>query len=250
MADSAGDAGNGTDDGSDEVTDDGSDEVTDDGSDEEEAFLFEPVALWTFEGMGRPTMIEDRVGNVHLFPFPVAPADEAVSVINNALVLAGGNLKSDLDPGTALIAPLQGRKEFSAEIWAEMSAGDFEGKRIVFKPTGSDLFNFNQFTTGASFEVPVQSAGDGAVVVMDHRAELHHWVGTFSAEGKFVRLYLDGDLASSATLIDPITFANKEDSRVEIGDQAWRGRVYLAAIYNRALAPLDIRTLHEAGWQR
>jgi len=212
--------------------------------------LFHPVAAWTFEGSGRPERVRDRVGRVDLFPYPVVDANQTVLLENEALVLSGGNLKSDPDAGTELVRPLELGEEFSAEIWAEMAPAAFEGKRVLFKPTGGDLFNLNQFTTGASFEVPIPTAGDGAVVLGDHRGQPHHWVGTFSGSGRVVRLYLDGDLGSSRDLMDPIQYAAIRESRIEIGDQLWEGRVYWAAIYERELTALEVRALNEAGWQR
>ncbi len=213
------------------------------------ALLGGPIALWTFSGTGRPAVVEDRVGQVPLFPYPLGSTDAAIRLEGGALVLSGASLKSDLEPATPLIRPLAVAKEFSLELWAKMGPEDFAGKHVLFKTTGSNFFNFNQFVTGAAFEVPIQSTTDGGLFLGDHRGQTRHWVGTFSGSARVVRLFIDGDVASTRDLEGPIEFAD-EASRVEIGDQLWQGQVFLAALYNRVLAASEVRALYVAGWQR
>ncbi len=215
------------------------------------ALLLEPMALWTFSGVGHPMVVPDRAGDVDLYPYPLA-LDQAVESDNGAVVLVGGSLKSDPGPATNLIRRLEGGREFSVETWAEMVAGAFQGKHYLLDVLGSERFKVAQTEGGVVFEIATSSTAEVGVVLLAPPGQLLHWVGTFSGSAKLVRVYLNGgDQVQGHDLTSDIAFPRTDqESRIQIGDQAWQGRVYEMAVYDRVLSADDVRRLYDAGWQR
>ncbi|MFQ6026023.1 MAG: LamG-like jellyroll fold domain-containing protein, partial [Dehalococcoidia bacterium] len=181
------------------------------------------------------------------------PAPVAVSVLSSGLDLGsqGAAVRSD-GPATKVFDALTASGSFTLETWiATSSLKQSWGRILAYSQASSPSWKLNfrlyQNKRAASFRMRDSTGTENYVEVPDiFQAvdELKHYVVTF--DGSTQRMFVDGvpigvnsDVAGSFDTWDPdypLLIGNEPSA-----DRPWRGKIFLVAIYDRALSGEEIQ---------
>ena len=205
------------------------------------------LAHWTFNEIGVASEMRDASGHADMDVTATTAVPRARGVHGNALSLAGSHaLETKGGIGAGELPALT----FSA--WTRPT--DLSGYREIFRKEDGDhrlLFSFQLSGTNLSLGLNVGGyeecdAQIGPAQVLDGR--WHHCAATF--DGEFMRVYLDGREVGS--LRRPGTIRTDPNTRGFIGSlngesEHFQGALDDLRIYEAALTPAEIASLHKAG---
>jgi hypothetical protein len=244
----------------------------------------DPVAFWRFDEMGRPSLqpIRDRAPREPDLPlqWDLNRDSGKTEGRDGMLVLDGGFLSAGIFASNALGRVLLAARSFTLELWIKATPTNSGTIFTTFTPAGDktagrafaiiqkeNLLHFSVHTsatdnTGERFpavgSLPAASAEAHARLPPEVTPEMPiHVVAVYSDVEKSAVLYVDGEFAEAvnhhrAGTPPPTLVWSQGKYELGVGGafdlmSAWRGAIYLAAIYDRVLAADEIKELYSAG---
>jgi hypothetical protein len=241
----------------------------------------EPVALWRFDEPGRPGVqiaaIADRAPRLPMLPlhWDLNRDSGKSEVRDGVLVLDGGFLSAGITESDALGEVLVKARSLSLELWVKATPTGNGTIMTTFTPLGDktagrafaiiqreNVIHFSVHTTATD------SSGDKFVGPAMAAAEVHahfpvetnapiHVIARYSDATKMAEVYVDGVLGDAIShrrpgAPPPTLVWTHEKYEFGLGGafdlaSTWRGSIFKAAIYDRALAPAEIAALYSAG---
>jgi hypothetical protein len=241
----------------------------------------EPVALWRFDVPGRPgvqvTAIADLAPRPPDLPlhFDLNRDSGKTEVRDGMLTLDGGFLSAGITPSNALGDVLTRARSVSLELWLKVLPTSNGTILTTFTPIGDktagrafaivqrdNVIHFSVHTTATD------ATGEKFLGATMTAAEIHarlpleatvpvHVVALYSDADKSAEIYLDGvraDVISHHRPGTPPPALVWTHEKYELGlggafdvASTWRGSLYLAAVYDRALGAGEIKDLYSAG---
>jgi len=177
--------------------------------------------------------------------------------------LGGHARPSNLNNGQKLRDRIVASGEYSVEAWLVSAVSDQgtagDPARIISYSAGGDRRNFTIGQAGEYYEYMHRSSttdanGEPSLITGEenHHAALQHMVVTFDpVNGR--KIYLNGQALEDADGTPPGSLVDWDDSFALLlgaesgGGSAWRGKLRLVAIHDRAMTEAQIRQNFEAG---
>jgi hypothetical protein len=210
---------------------------------------------------GNGAQVSDR-SNVGLPVVMTVENPEAIQWLpGGGLEILSPTIITTAEPPTKLVEGCQAANEITLEAWVAPANTNQDGPaRILTYSNGNDNINFTLGQTETKAEVRLRTSatnGDGTPAAISELSAFpnintHHIVYTRTGLQDIANIYVDSQSAGQFEVAG--TFENWERGYTlsvgnEVGGQRpWRGKIFLAAVYCRALGPEEVFQNFEAGF--
>jgi hypothetical protein len=216
------------------------------------AALTTPIARYSFTGGQEATVADGITPPLSLSILPVTEGALTTAWAPDGLLVTEPSLVRSAGAATKIITALTASSELTVEAWispanieqagpariVEVSTGVGEKPTFVLGQVGAAYI----FRTTISGTIQPLTGGTATTAIT-------HLVATRSADGAR-QIRVNGETAVSdshpgtldTVALAPLTIANEGN-----GARSWLGKVFVVAIYDRALAPAEIAARFAAG---